>query len=462
MNSITRNIIIGIFFLISFNSNSQSFVVNNIVIEGNKTTKANFILRELLFSIGDTISINEWKSISEQSVENLINTSLFNEANINLSNNDNVGEIKILLVERWYLWPIPQFTIEERNFNVWWESKDFSRASLGLFVNHNNMRGRGEIMKLLLMFGYNKKLGFAYEMPYINKKKTIGIGFQSIYTTRHEVNMYTDYDKQVYLKTEDEEIQQDWITSVQLTYRPKIFIHHLLQLRYHQWYFSDTLLSTNNNYSSNIDNKLKYFGVFYKFKLDYRDYKPYPLSGYYADIEINKIGFRVFDNNLNILSFKSTMRKYTTLSPRVFIAGGLIAKVSTNAYQPYLFEKGLGYGRDFVRGYEYYVIDGQDYLVGKTNVKFAIIPKKVFEIGFIPTDKFNKIPVSLYINAFADAGYVNNKQNYSITNILPNTFLYSGGLGIDFVTYYDAVARFEWAVNGMGESHFYVHFIAPI
>ncbi len=462
MISIIRNIIIGIFFFISFNLNSQSFVVRNIEIEGNSTTKNNFILRELLFVKGDTIDFSNWESISKQSIENLINTSLFNEVNINLDNNQDDGIIKIVVVERWYLWPIPQFTIDERNFNVWWESKDFSRASMGIFLTHNNMRGRGEIMKLLLMFGYNKKIGVSYEMPYINKKKTIGIGFQSIYTTRHEVNMLTENDKQVYLKTENNEIQEDWITSAQVTYRPRIFIYHLLQFRYHQWYFSDTLLETNPNYSSNINNKLQYFGVYYKLKLDHRDYKPYPLTGYYTDIEINKIGLGVFDNSLNILNFKSTSRKYFKFNTRFFAAAGLIAKISNKSYQPYLLERGLGYGRDFVRGYEYYVVDGQDYVVAKTNVKFAIIPNKVFNIGIIPTDKFNKIPISLYINVFGDIGYVNNNQIYSNTNILPNTLLYSAGLGLDFVTYYDAVARLEWAVNGMGESHFYIHFIAPI
>ena len=142
MTRIIQNIIIGISFFISLSSYSQSFIVKNIEIEGNKITKTNFILRELLFTIGDTINLEDWESISKQSVENIINTSLFNEANIELSKTNNSGEIKILLVERWYLWPIPQFTIEERNFNVWWESKDFSRASIGLFVNHNNMLRR--------------------------------------------------------------------------------------------------------------------------------------------------------------------------------------------------------------------------------------------------------------------------------------------------------------------------------
>jgi outer membrane protein assembly factor BamA len=445
--------------LVSF---SQGFIVESIAVEGNTRTKTNFILRELPFVEGDTILLSNWDKIKKQSVNNLINTSLFHEAIITLNGEGNYKQIAIKVVERWYLWPIPQFSIEERNFNVWWETKDLSRASIGMFLTHNNMRGRGEIMKLLVMFGYNKKLGFSYEMPYINKKKTFGLGLQSIYTTRHEVNMQTEYDKQVYLKTENEVIQEDWLTSFQFTYRPKIHIHNLLQLKYHQWYFADTLLETNNNYSSNMDANLKYFGIYYKLKIDFRDYKPYPLDGFYIDFEVLKNGLGVFENDLNMLSFKSTMRKYIKISSRFYYAVGFIGKMSSSAYQPYLLERGLGYGRDFVRGYEYYVVDGQNYIVGKNNIKYAVIPKRTIKMNWIPTDKFNKIPYSIFINVFSDAGIVNNSQFYSSTNYLPNRFLFSGGIGLDFVTYYDAVARIEWTVNKLGESHFYLHFIAPI
>jgi len=451
-------------FVFSFNlvSFSQDFIVESIKVEGNTQTKTNFILRELPFDNGDTIAFSSWEKIKKQSINNLINTSLFHEAIITLNGKEAHKEIIIKVVERWYLWPIPQFTIEERNFNVWWETKDLSRASIGMFLTHNNMRGRGEIMKLLVMFGYNKKLGFSYEMPYVNRKKTIGIGMQSIYTTRHEVNMQTEYDKQVYLKTENEVIQEDWLTSLQFTYRPKIHIHNLFQIKFHKWYFADTLLETNNNYSSNMNTDLKYFGIYYKLKIDFRDYKPYPLDGFYVDFEVMKNGLGVFENNLNMLSFKSTMRKYFKISDRFYYAIGIIGKMSSSAYQPYLLERGLGYGRDFVRGYEYYVVDGQNYIVGKNNIKYAVIPKRTIKMNWIPTDKFNKIPYSIFINVFSDAGIVNNSQFYSQTNYLPNRFLLSGGVGLDFVTYYDAVARFEWAVNRLGESHFYVHFIAPI
>lgn len=312
------------------------------------------------------------------------------------------------------------------------------------------------------MVGYNKKIGLSYEFPYLNKKKTFGFGFQSIYTLRHEVNSLTDSNRQVYLKTPDNPIQQDWISAIQFTYRPKFYLSHLFQIRYHQYLFADTLLKFNPNYTSKNTTSLQYFGFYYKLKLDHRDYKPYPLTGYYADLEVFKYGMGVFDNDLNILNLKTTIRKYWQLRRRWYAAVGFIGQISNGKYQPYLFERGLGYGRDFVRAYEYYVVDGQDYIVGKSNLKYALFPKKYFKIGFIKSDKFNNIPISIYLNLFADAGYVNNDQIYNHSNTLPNSWLYSGGLGLDIVSYYDAVARIEWSINALGDSHFYLHFIAPI
>ncbi len=460
----SKKILLLFFFLFTYimTSISQNIIVKNISIIGNAKTKKQFITRELTFDVGDTISIDNWVEINKRSTENIINTSLFHSAVIKLVGEGKYRDIEIEVVERWYLWPIPQVDIDERNFNTWWETKSLQRASAGIFITHNNMRGRGELLKVLLMFGYNKKIGVSYEIPYLNKNKTIGIGFQSIYTLRHEVNSQTDSNKQVYLKTTLSPIQQDWISALQFTYRPKFYLSHLFQLRYHQYLFADTLLKFNPNYSSQSRTSLRYLGFYYKLKLDHRDYKPYPLNGYYADLEVYKYGLGVFDNDLNILNFKTTLRKYWQFGQRWYAAIGTIAQLSNGKYQPYLFERGLGYGRDFVRAYEYYVVDGQDYIVGKTNVKYGLLPTKYFKVNWIKTNKFNNIPLAIYLNIFADAGYVNNDQSYFASNTLPNTLLYSGGLGLDFVSYYDAVARIEWSVNALGDSHFYLHFIAPI
>lgn len=457
--------ILLVYFIVFFSATAimgQAFVVKDINIIGNDLTKRQFILRELLFSHKDTILINQWALIKKMSIQNLINTSLFHSASIELKGEGRSRTIEIKVVERWYLWPIPQIDIDERNFNTWWETKNLKRASAGVFLTHNNMRGRGEMMKVFLMVGHNRTMGLSYEFPYLNKEKTFGIGFQSIYTLRHEVNYITENNKQAYLKTIDRAIQQDWISAIQFTYRPKFYLSNLFQIRYHQFLFADTLISFNPNYTSKLETRLQYFGFYYKLKLDYRDYKPYPLTGYYADFEVFKYGTNIFDNNLNVIKLKTTLRKYLPLSKHWFAAIGFIGQMSNGKYQPYLFEKGLGYGRDFVRAYEYYVVDGQEYIVGKANIKYNLLQKQYFKINRIKTNKFNNIPISIYANVFSDIGYVNNDQFYSYTNTLPNTWLYSAGIGLDFVSYYDAVARIEWSLNALGDSHIYLHFIAPI
>jgi outer membrane protein assembly factor BamA len=444
----------------------SDFIVGEIRIIGNKRTKPQMLYRELLFAKGDTIRADEWMQIRKQSAENLFNTSLFNSVGIKVkSSQTQIRDIEISVVERWYIWPIPVFEIDERNFNTWWQTKDLSRASAGVFLTHNNFRGRREVLKVLLMAGYNQKLGFSYTAPYVNKKKTIGLGFQAIYTLRHEVNYKTEYDVQQYLKLTDEPIQRDLLASTHITYRPNYFFTAFLQLRYRQYEFADSLLKVNSNYAPATDGRLQYMTIYGKFKYDRRDYKSYPLAGYYADLEIRNRGLGIFDNDMDIWSVQTTMRKYWTLSQRWYYAASFTGKLGgsagTGVQQPYLFNRALGYGRDYVRTYQYYVVDGRSFGLLKMNLKFALIPPRKVKLNFIKTDKFNTIPYAFYLNAFFDAGYV-DEPGETLTNKLPNRFIYGSGLGLDFVTYYDAVARFEFGVNHMGEMGFFLSFIAPI
>lgn len=442
---------------------AENFVVRKIIFEGNKKTKSKILRRELMFTEGDSIKVSEWRDLRVRSAKNLFNTGLFNFVEIEVRNLQNHhADIVVSVKERWYIWPIPVLEIDERNFNTWWETRNFSRLSAGLFLTHNNFRGRGEEVKLLLMGGYNQKLGVSYSAPYVNKKKTIGLGFQSIYTLRHEVNIKTEFDKQQYLKLEDKPIQRDWLSSVHLSYRPNYYFTAFLQLRYRQYEFADSLLEANPDYAPNASPELQYFATYLKLKLDHRDYQSYPLDGYYVDGEFYKYGMGIFDNDLNIWKVQTTMRKYWTLSRRWYAATGLVLRYSAGMdRQAYLFNKALGYGRDYVRAYQYYVIDGESFALLKSNVKFALIPPKRLKLKFLKAEKFNTIPYAFYLNLYFDAGYASAKYP-GPTNRLPNEVLFGYGLGLDFVTYYDAIVRFEFGLNRMNEYGIYISFIAPI
>jgi len=335
--------------------------------------------------------------------------------------------------------------------------------SAGVFLTKENFRGRMEVVKLLFMAGYNQQFGLSYDAPYINKKKTIGLGAEVVWTGRHEVNNATLKDKQAYYKNVDAMVQRDLLAAIHFRYRKNYYVSHLFQLRYKKYQFSDSLLRNSTFYTWKGLKQLPYFGFYYKLKDDHRDYKPYPLHGYYLDIEIFKNGFGLLKNrDMNLWDLKTTMRKYWQLNDRFYFAGGFIGKVSNYQEQPYFLQKSLGYGRDFVRGYEYYVVDGNSYAVLKTNFKWAVIPQNNIKLNFIGTDKFNTIPYAFYLNLFYDAGYVSRNQLNDVSNSLPGNYLSSFGVGLDFSTYYDKVARFEIARNNRGEIGFFLHFIAPI
>ena len=68
---------------------------------------------------------------------------------------------------------------------------------------------------------------------------------------------------------------------------------------------------------------------------------------------------------------------------------------------------------------------------------------------------------SVFLNLFFDAGYVYDAY-YFLKNPLANQVVYSGGLGLDLVMFYDKVLRLEVALNKQQQAGFFIHFIQPI
>ncbi len=441
----------------------KRFVIDTVFLSGNKITKDRIILRELTFSCGDTIPAFELRGILSQSRENLMNTSLFNFVTVEDSvvSTGDISHItvKIEFVERWYLWPFPIFEISDRNFNSWWEDKDFKKINYGVFLTLENCRGRMESLKLLLRFGYDEKYEISYNIPYINKKQTFGAGFGAGWSQNHEIAFQTFDNKLQFISDEDNYMFKNYYSFLNITHRPNFYQHHLLQLSYNFYSFADTVLKLNPDYSFNNQSTNEYFTIQYKFAIDHRDFKVYPLRGVYYDIVISKSGLGISKNgDISMLDLAGSYRKYFELSNRFFASVDFAGKISTNPKnQPYFYQSGLGFGRTFVRGYELFVVDGQSFVLSKNTLKFAIIPTTVKNIGFIGSDKFSKIHYALYANLFFDMGYVRNYVNYEYNN-LSNNLLFGTGIGIDLVTYYDLVLRLEYTVNRQGQTGFYIHF----
>jgi len=437
------------------------FIIDSIVLSGNNITKDFIILRELSFKAGDTISPGKLFSVFQISQQNLLKTSLFNFVNISdsLVSQGDFSRIHVHLdfIERWYLWPFPIFEISDRNLNVWWQDKNFDRVSYGLFLTKENNRGRMETLRLLLRFGYDERYELSYQIPYINRSQTVGAGMGMGWIQNHEVPYQTIDNKQEFIRDDNKYLFTNYYSYFTLTHRPTLFQYHRIQLRFNYYSFGDTVLALNPNYSFNGSKKNEYFTLFYQFTSDHRDSKVYPLEGRYFLGQISKSGLGITKNdNLGMMDLMGSYRKYWELPDNLFLSTDWTGKISTNRDQPYFYQRGLGYDRNFVRGYELYVIDGQSYLLSKNTLKYALIPPKVSTLGFIKSEKFSKIHYALYANLFVDMGYVDAFRNYD-TEDLAKTLLLGAGVGLDLVTYYDMVLRVEFSINKKGEAGIYFH-----
>ncbi len=166
-------------------------------------------------------------------------------------------------------------------------------------------------------------------------------------------------------------------------------------------------------------------------------------------------------DDINQLYLTSSFHYHAELTKNIFFATGVRGKLSGRSDQPYNVTRALGYGHDYVRGYEYYVVNGQNFFLLKNNLKFRLLPTFVKKFDFIPSEKFSTIPFSFYMNLFYDIAYVRDRQ-FSQYNSLTNQWMPGYGIGIDFATYYDMVMSVEYSINKFAEHGFFIHLTLSI
>jgi len=445
---------------------AELITVGQIRLTGNKTTKPEIIFREILFKSGDHIPASYFAEYLTKSRQNLLNTALFNFVEVETSENKlngSVVDVNFHFIERWYIWPVPLVELADRNFNEWWEDRDFSRLNFGLSLNHNNFRGRRELLQVLALLGYSQRFALSYLKPNINKAQTIGVGVSATYNRSRELAYATRNDQLAFFDAPGDFSLRSFSLNAMLYYRPQLYQSHSFSLQFDEYYISDTIFRLNPAFFLEHKPDPHFLSFIYEFRSDHRNLKAYPTSGYYFDLVLSKHGLGLLQNsNLNILNVSTSYKKYLPLAPRLYLFAGATAKFSFSNKQPYFMNRSLGYMYDFIRGYEYYVVDGKHLGYIKTNLKYEIMRPRMIYLNFIPTEKFSKLHLALYIGLHSDAGYVHKPGGLQNENKLPNRLLWGNGIGLDLVTYYDRVLRMEYSINRLGEHGFFIHFLAPI
>jgi hypothetical protein len=311
--------------------------------------------------------------------------------------------------------------------------------------------------------GYTKEFFLKYQNLFLDKRQRHFLNVKAKVYYRNK-QIYRTYQNKLetYVSENDYAIQGSEF-GLSYNFRPLFYGNHFFSFAYLNQTVEDSLADLNPNFLGDSNTNLSFLQLTYKFTFDKRNSREYPIKGFLITGIIQQQGLNILHNNgFHKLSLYTHFKQFYHISGKFYGAHSVSLKKTFDNYEVYYFKRGLGYS-DYLRGYEYYVIDGQDFALLKNNFKFNLLPRQIVNMRFLPLKKFRKIHFSIYLNAYFDIGYVYDKyQNDVYLNTFSNQLQYSGGLGIDLVTYYDKIIRLEYSIIKTGESGFFIHFMAPI
>ncbi|MCP3931001.1 MAG: BamA/TamA family outer membrane protein [Bacteroidetes bacterium] len=454
------------YFILSWFGDVQAqyrvICINGITIEGNKKTREEVILRELLFKADDRIPDSLFNHQLEKSRQLIMNTNLFNEVKITLEEIEtDFVEIHILVVETWYVYPVPIFELIDRNFNVWWveQNRSLQRLNLGIEFIHLNFSGRNDKLKINAKYGYTRSYSLKYSLPFLNRAQTWGIFADISFNRKREVNYNSVNNKQLFHKDPDGNfIYQSFGADLGFVYRPGHHLRHNVRLRYQQNHIADIVANElNPDYFLNGRKCQRAFSLYYLFSYDFRDLHAYPVEGNLFTLEIKKEGLGILKER-NGLTTNANYDHYFSLTPSWSTGFQFSSKLSlVRKQQAFNDYKAFGFGRNNLYGYEYYVVNGMDMALLKAFIRFRIIEKELKFGKLVPVKAFRKMPVSVYLNLNQGTGVLNDPFAGE-TNPFSNRMLYGGGLGIDVVMYHDMVFRLQYSYNHLWEHGLFLHF----
>lgn len=440
-------------------SSDSVLTVNRVLIIGNKITKERIISRELSLKPGDTVSLKRLDKLLAFDKRRIYNLRLFNTVSVQALNLA-PGTIDLLVevTERWYTFPVPIFELSDRNFNEWWQNYNhsFRRVNYGLRLYQYNFRGRNETLRLTGQLGFTRRLDLNYKIPYIDKKQKQGLIFDINYAEPKNLAYYTLDHKLVFLKSQNTvKVQKGGYVTY--TYRKSFYETHGITLGYLHNTVTDTIPYLNNNFfGSPTKTQLGFATLSYSFNSEHRDVIAYPLKGYQFTAFLQKAGLGVGDK-INQWEMNLTYAHHSDLKKGFYFSNYSSLYVSAPNTQPYALLGALGYRKQFVRGYEVYLIEGPKFFLNKTTLKKKIF-SRAWQFEEMPFEQFRFFPIAIYLKAYSDWGYVQNYPYYEdqgLNTRLSNRLLLSGGGGIDLVMLYDTVLRFEYTFTREGTHGFF-------
>ncbi|HEY4062464.1 MAG TPA: POTRA domain-containing protein [Puia sp.] len=435
---------------------STTFIVGQISITGNKKTKNYIITRELSFKTGDTLLLSDLVRSFQLAHDRLINTHLFNDVVIYLKSvRGYVTDIAIDVKERWYIFPLPYLKPVDRNFTAWAQRHySLSRVNYGGKFTNYNFTGRNDNLTAWLITGYARQFELYYNQPYADKALKHGFGFGFNYAQLKEVDALTTNNQQGFINADTISYAGKYLSaqfsfSARYFYRPGLKVRHVLNFNIVNTKIDSAVAVWNPHYFNNGRRDIWYPELTYTLNYTDVDYVSYPLKGIIFETALTRRGV---DRDMNLWQLSARLIRSWQLGRKLWFGIQNTNVLKWPLSQPFYNQQLIGYGDLYLRGLDRYVIDGTAGGMLRNTLFRELFN---FNIPFTRSVSHDHIPFRIYATAFTDCGYAYNEDFKS--NSLVNRMLYTAGVGIDIVTFYDLSFKFDYGFNQLGQNGLFLH-----
>ncbi|MGB0429364.1 MAG: hypothetical protein ACPGLV_02735, partial [Bacteroidia bacterium] len=399
-----RYFTIFVLLLFQLYGHSQSVIVN-VQYQGLKRTKATTLNRVIGIN-HKRIKTLDSSSVIAKAKQDLYNTRLFSSITYKSQLKNDTLKLTFTLIERWYTYAVPYFDLIDRNFNEWWVTRnhDVNRIIIGADFTQKNVTGRNDDLSLSILAGNQNRLQLEYRLLNFIKQGKFGLKFTSQYHAYRNVNVQNNSNQLVFSHFDDVSLTK-FQSNTSFYYHPSFAKHAWLNLGYQYSLATNNVLKLNPNYLGIENLSQLNIGILKTgFRIDTRDIRGYAQKGSLLFAELTR--FTMFKRQS--LSFTELNIRYTRHVPfkeKADLGLTSIIKLSTDKPRPYELNRGLGWGVNAIRCYDYYVIDGAFFFAQKTSIRYKIIDKNVKAKRF-PIKSFRLIPLKVAPKLFFDVAYV--------------------------------------------------------
>ncbi len=438
-------------------------VISHIDIDGNRHTHDEVILRELCFSIGDTVppdNLDQYFSCSE---DNLLNTSLFVRVNITEHIVSDSIQVRIELKERWYYWVYPILEHADRNLSAFLNNADWKKVNYGLSFEKHNLFGRNQFLKLKLRYGYREQLGLLYENPAVDKQGKHGVQLFADRFRQRQVAVGNQNDRQIYFYQPDEVAIHENRAGLVYTSRPELRKRVRMIGSFHHFSLSDTLFARQADYLTHAEQNASYLSIRMQFESDRRDKKYFPANGYYLFFQLRKDGIGLLENSPDFLRFDTELAFYHQFNEKWYYAAEYFLKyhIMNQENIPYYLSEMSGY-EHYPRGYELFPVHAGSGSGLNQTIKYRLLAREMYKINNMPVYEFDEIYYELFLYSFVDMAGSRKFKSYGYDNELEGAFLMSSGLGLECQTFYDRSFGMHLAFTNLKAFGIFAWFHSPL